>query len=344
MASTYSTSLKIQLIGTGEQSGIWGSTTNTNWNLIEQAVAGVQTIVMANANYTLSNLNGVSCEARNIVIVATGTNSGVRQIVAPLVSKTYIITNNTTGGFAVTIGGATGAVVSIPNGYTAQVYCDGTNFYSAQTTSAGDFSTTGNLVVAGTSTLTGNVAVTGTLTVGGVNVESFASGTRIVFSQAAAPVGWTQDTSDTANNRMMRVVNSTGGGVAGSSDPTIMNVVPAHTHNYSGGTAGATTGTYIADPGHAHGVYDPGHSHQWGRVVAWANSSAGGGGGGNVQNQGGPSGTNASGTGIGIYGATTGTYIVDPGHAHSYSGSTDGGSSQTNWTPRYNNVIICQKN
>ena len=337
MASTYSTSLKIQLIGTGEQSGIWGSTTNTNWNLIEQAVAGVQTIVMANANYTLSNLNGVSCEARNIVIVATGTNSDVRQIVAPLVSKTYIITNSTTGGFAVTIGGATGAVVSIPNGYTAQVYCDGTNFYSAQTTSAGNFSTTGNLVVAGTSTLTGNVAVTGTLTVGGVSVDAFASGTRIVFSQAAAPVGWTQDTSDTANNRMMRVVNSTGGGVAGSSDPTIMNVVPAHTHNYSGGTAGATTGTYIADPGHAHGVYDPGHVHSGVVVPSGGGAAVGGGGLG-------AGSTAAAATGIGIYGATTGTYIVDPGHAHSYSGSTDGGSSQTNWTPRYNNVIICQKN
>ena len=59
MASTYTTSLKIQEIGSGEQSGVWGSTTNTNWTLIEQAVAGVQTITMANANYTLTNLNGV---------------------------------------------------------------------------------------------------------------------------------------------------------------------------------------------------------------------------------------------------------------------------------------------
>ena len=41
MASTYTTSLKIQQMGSGEQSGVWGSTTNTNWNLIEQAVSGV---------------------------------------------------------------------------------------------------------------------------------------------------------------------------------------------------------------------------------------------------------------------------------------------------------------
>ena len=94
MASTYSTSLKIQLMGNGEDSGTWGSITNTNWNLIEQAVSGVQSITMANANYTLSNLNGVSDEARNMVIVATGTNSAIYQIIAPLVPKFFVVTNH----------------------------------------------------------------------------------------------------------------------------------------------------------------------------------------------------------------------------------------------------------
>jgi hypothetical protein len=145
MASSYTTSLKIQQIGAGEQSGIWGSTTNTNWNLIEQAVTGVAQITMANANYTLSSLNGVSDEARCMVIVATGTNSAIYQIVAPLVKKFYIVNNNTTGGFAVTIGGTTGSIVSIPNGVVGQVYCDGTNFFSAQTGSAGNFFVNGTL-------------------------------------------------------------------------------------------------------------------------------------------------------------------------------------------------------
>ena len=103
MASTYSTSLKIQLIGTGEQSGVWGTTTNTNWNLIEQAVAGVQPITMINADYTLTDLNGVSDEARNAVLVVGGTNSAIRKIVAPLVNKTYVVFNNTSGGYAITI-------------------------------------------------------------------------------------------------------------------------------------------------------------------------------------------------------------------------------------------------
>jgi hypothetical protein len=154
MASSYTTSLKIQQIGAGEQSGIWGSTTNTNWNLIEQAVTGVVSITMANSNYTLSSLNGVSDEARNMVIVASGTNSAVWQIVAPLVKKFYIVNNLTSGGYAVTIGGATGSIVSIPTNTVGQVYCDGTNFFSAQTGSAGNFYVNGTLT-AGAITDTG---------------------------------------------------------------------------------------------------------------------------------------------------------------------------------------------
>jgi len=154
MASSYTTSLKIQEIGNGEQSGIWGSTTNTNWMLIEQAVAGVQTITMSNANYTLTNLNGVLDEARNMVLVVQGTNSGVYQVIAPLNQpKMYVVYNNTTGGYAITIGAASGSVISIPNGVTAQVYTDGTNFYSAQTGSAGNFTVNGTLTASGISDL-----------------------------------------------------------------------------------------------------------------------------------------------------------------------------------------------
>ena len=173
MASTYSTSLKIQEIGNGEQAGVWGNTTNTNWQLIEQAVAGVQTITMSNANYTLTNLNGVLDEARNMVLVVQGTNSGIYQVIAPLNQpKMYVISNQTTGGYAITIGASSGSVVSIPNGTTAQVYTDGTNFFSAQTGSAGDFKVNGNFTVTGNQTDTGNLTVSGTFTAN--NAATFA--------------------------------------------------------------------------------------------------------------------------------------------------------------------------
>jgi hypothetical protein len=140
MASTYSPSLKLELIGAGDQSGTWGSTTNNNLGiLLEQAITGVQTITMSNADYVLTSFNGTADEARNQVLYVSGTNSAIRQIVAPLVEKTYIISNQTTGGFAITIGGSTGVAVTIPNGITAQVFCNGTNFFSSQTGSAGNF-------------------------------------------------------------------------------------------------------------------------------------------------------------------------------------------------------------
>ena len=131
MASTYSPSLKLELIGNGDQSGTWGTTTNNNLGtLLEQAITGVQVITMFNANYTLTNFNGASDEARNAVLVINGTNSAVRNITAPSVNKTYIINNNTTGGFAVNLKTASGTGIQIPNGAIYLVYCDGTEFYA----------------------------------------------------------------------------------------------------------------------------------------------------------------------------------------------------------------------
>jgi hypothetical protein len=154
MASTYSTSLKLELIGNGDQSGVWGTTTNKNLGtLLEQAITGVQSIVMTNANYTLTNFNGTSDEARNAVLVVTGTNGATRKIITPLVKKTYIVYNNTTGGFNITIGGATGNAVTIPNGVTTLVYCDGTNFFNGFT------GLTGNFIVTGDATISGNLGV-----------------------------------------------------------------------------------------------------------------------------------------------------------------------------------------
>lgn len=187
MASTYTTSLKIQEIANGEQSGYWGTTTNTNWTLIEQAVAGVQSIVMSNADYTMTNLNGVSDEARNAVLVVTGTNSAIRKVIAPLNQpKLYVVSNQTTGGYAITIGASTGTYVTIPNGVTAQVYTDGTNFYSSQTGSAGDFNVSGNETIAGNMSVGGNTTLSGTLSVTGAASLTTGSISGIVTAPTAA--------------------------------------------------------------------------------------------------------------------------------------------------------------
>ena len=139
MATTYSTNLKLALIGNGEQANVWGTTTNTNLGtLLEQAIAGVQNITLSTTNYVLSNLNGVSDEARNAVLVVTGTPGGIKQILVPNgQTKTYIVVNNTTGGFDIglqTWSGSgltgTGSIATIPNGASILIYCTGSNCYS----------------------------------------------------------------------------------------------------------------------------------------------------------------------------------------------------------------------
>ena len=117
MASTYSTNLALELIGTGDQSGTWGSTTNTNLGtLIEQAVSGVVTQAMADSNQTITIPNGATGVARNMFIECTGALTAARQLIVPANKKIYFIFNNTTGGFAITVlvSGQTG--VSVPNG------------------------------------------------------------------------------------------------------------------------------------------------------------------------------------------------------------------------------------
>jgi len=180
MASTYSPSLKLTLMGDGDQAGLWGQTTNTNLGtLLEQAITGVQSIVMSNANYTLTNFNGIENEARNAVLVVTGTNNAVRDLIPPLVEKLYTIVNNTTGGYAIRVIGASGTGVNIPNGVTTLVYCDGTNFY------AGNTGTSGNFIVNGTLTATtANATTVNATTVTATTVNA----TNATFSGAISSV------------------------------------------------------------------------------------------------------------------------------------------------------------
>lgn len=128
--STYSSTLRLELIGAGEQDGTWGDTTNTNLgDLIEAAITNAVDITFANATYTLTAFNGLPDEARNAVLNLIGTNSGAQDLIAPAVQKTYIVKNAT--GAAVTIKTSGGSGVAVANGTTRIVWCDGTDFYTA---------------------------------------------------------------------------------------------------------------------------------------------------------------------------------------------------------------------
>lgn len=151
MASTYSSRLRIELIGTGEQSGIWGDTTNTNLGtLIDEAVAGVASITMTDANYTLTVADGATDQSRKAVLVLTGTLTAGRNVICPSSQKVYIVKNSTTGGFATTIKTSGGTGYAVPNGKTVLLYCDGTDvFLAADVTSTVNPSFTGNISLDG---------------------------------------------------------------------------------------------------------------------------------------------------------------------------------------------------
>ena len=125
--ATYS-NLGIKLIQTGEESGTWGTSTNTNWDIIDQAVGGYVSHAMSDANFTFSITDGSSSAARNKFINFTGNLTANRTVTfSPSdLEKTWYIKNSTTGGFSLIFKqGSNGSSVTLPNGINAIIYSDG---------------------------------------------------------------------------------------------------------------------------------------------------------------------------------------------------------------------------
>ena len=182
MPSTYSPSLRLELIGNGEQASNWGNTTNTNLGtLLEQAITGVGNIAMAGASVTLVSGAGVSDEARNAVLILGGTLSASCNLIVPTVTKFYAIRNATSGGQNVVVKTSAGSGVTLANGYTQLMYCDGGGVVAA---TLAFNNTTGNISVSGIASSSGTVAVSGNLTATG-NISA-SSGTVSASSITSA--------------------------------------------------------------------------------------------------------------------------------------------------------------
>jgi hypothetical protein len=198
MASSYSTDLKLELMVTGENSGTWGDKTNTNLNLLQQAIAGYEAISIAGGAQTtpLEMTDATISNARNAVIKLTGTITGNQVVTIPNgIEKTYIVSNGTTGAFTVefkTVSG-TGVTFATDDKGVKLLFSDGTNVVDTQlgvTTdpagsdtqiqfnNAGAFGGSANLVWDGTNL---NIGATGEArfqdTTGGQYVGLKAAGT-----------------------------------------------------------------------------------------------------------------------------------------------------------------------
>jgi hypothetical protein len=130
MASTYS-AIKIELIGTGDQSGTWGDTTNTNLGTaIEQAIVGKADVTISSASVTLTLTDSNALQdARALFLNLTGTPGSAATLNVPAIEKNYIVKNGTNEIVTIKVAGQTGVV--IPDGKTVLVYNNGTDVVTA---------------------------------------------------------------------------------------------------------------------------------------------------------------------------------------------------------------------
>ena len=258
MSSTYSDNLKIELIGTGDQAGNWGSTTNTNLGtLLEQAISGYVTQAVATGTDTTITIpNGASGVARNMFIELTGTGGASTNLIVPANKKLYFIYNNATSGqVTVKVSGQTG--VSVPYGAKVALVSNGTDIVVAE-----------NYMVSATlpSATLSSPTMTGTpiapTAAPGTNTTQIAT---TAFVQAAAtalstiyPIGSIYTSTVSTNPNTLfgfgtwvafgagRVLLGDGGGyAAGATGGSADAIVVSHTHSAT------TTST---DSGHTHGI------------------------------------------------------------------------------------------
>jgi hypothetical protein len=135
MPSSFSPSLRLELIAPGEQAGTWGTTTNTNFGtLVESSVAGYQTISVISANQALTIADGAADQSRSAMLRFTTTTGAPFNVYAPPVSKQYLIVNDAVHAVTVfnsTVAGnttAAGTGITVPAGKSMAVFSNGTNF------------------------------------------------------------------------------------------------------------------------------------------------------------------------------------------------------------------------
>jgi hypothetical protein len=300
MSSTYSTSLRVELIGNGDQAGTWGSTTDNNFAYIfDAAIAGYQAVTISSTAQALTYVNGpTSSAALNqsvYAILKFNSAAAASSIYAPPVSKQYIIWNNS--GYTITIYNSTvignttaaGTGIAIVAGDKIMVWSDGTNFYDLQAQNL-----TGTLAIAkgGTGQTTQQAAINA-LTGSQTNNRVLRSdGTNATLSQVVLttdvtgtlPVasGGTGVTTLTALGNLFYPVGSIYTNAAVATNPgTLLGfgtwtafgtgrvLVGVDAGNAAFDTLGETGGSADAiTVSHTHTatstVTDPGHLHNWG--------------------------------------------------------------------------------
>ena len=131
MASSTSSDLKLELITTGEKSGTWGTITNTNLQILEQAASGYLSLNVGSGDVALSLANHATANGKNLYYKLTGTLAGNRAVTMPdSAERVFIVEDATTrsaSNFTLTVKTVSGTGLTLPVGSTTVLYSDGTN-------------------------------------------------------------------------------------------------------------------------------------------------------------------------------------------------------------------------
>jgi len=123
--ATYTTNGGIKKIATGDESGTWGTSTNTNFDIIDRLAVGVGDITLSGTSHTLTTSDGSASDGQFHVLNLGGSPSGTNTItIAPNDAKRMYVVRNASGQTA-TFSQGSGANVSVLNGKTAMIFCDG---------------------------------------------------------------------------------------------------------------------------------------------------------------------------------------------------------------------------
>jgi len=131
MASSTSTDLKLELITTGEKSGTWGTITNTNLQILEQAASGYLSLAVGGADVALSLATHATANGKNLYYKLTGTLTANRTVTMPDGAERVFIVEDATArsssNYTLTVKTVSGTGLALPVGSTTVLYSDGTN-------------------------------------------------------------------------------------------------------------------------------------------------------------------------------------------------------------------------
>jgi hypothetical protein len=254
MPSTFSPALRIELIGSGEQSGVWGNTTNNNLgDLVEQAITGATDLNVTAADVTLTALNGVTDQARSAVLIVTGTAGVTRVITIPNANKAYTVKNRSDA--TVQIKTASGTAFDVPTLSEAYVYCNGANVITGRVITDGANAITSLTAPFASPAFTGTpTAPTASLGTNTTQIATTAFVQQEITALTLIPAGlitmWSGSVASIPAGWLLC------NGASGTPDLRDRFVVGAGSTYIPGNTGGATTATLavVNLPSHQHGI------------------------------------------------------------------------------------------